>query len=293
MYAQVILTPTESKKLIGKAVASMDIVKNAAQRGKVIMHPSSSTWFVVEALTGKIPTTNVWLCGAITPKGACGEMGVHTGEQSLSKLSGPGGFPHSWVIREGKLSAGETLEDLMANMGPDDVYIKGVNAVDTQGNVGVMIGNPVEGGTIGFVVATMKKRPFHLLFPVGLEKLIPIPVEEATIIAKESKREGCSYSMGAAVGMLPCAEGKSITEIDAIKILSGAEAVAVGAGGVGGAEGAIYLVIKGEDEQVKKAIEYVEQSKGAKLPMVRQFNCYDCPNKMCPSPVAGKSWVTM
>ena len=153
MSAQVILTPTESKKLIGRAVASMPAVQKAAQDGLVVLHPSSSTWFVVEALTGSIPTTDVWVCGAVTPKGACGDMGVHAGERSLNKVSGPGGFPHSWVIKDGRLSSGATLADLMAAMGPDDVYIKGVNAVDPAGNVGIMIGNPVEGGTIGFVVS--------------------------------------------------------------------------------------------------------------------------------------------
>jgi hypothetical protein len=290
MHAQVILTPTESKKLIGKAVASLDVVKKAAQEGMVAMHPSSSTWFVVEELTGKIPTTNVWVCGAITPKGACGDLGVHAGDKSLNKLSGPGGFPHSWVIRGGKVSAGETLEELMEKMTPDDVYVKGVNAVDPQGNVGIMVGNPTEGGTIGFVVSTMKKKGFHLIFPVGLEKLIPYPVEQ---VAKEAKRVGCEYSMGAAVGLFPCSDGMSVTEIEAIKILTGAEAIPIGAGGLSGAEGAITLVIKGEDAQVKKAIEYVEQCKGAKIPQVRQFNCYDCPNHMCAFPVTGKSWVVM
>lgn len=290
MLAQVILTPTESKKLIGRAVADMPMVRRAASEGLVVLHPSSSTWFVVEALTGGIPTTDVWVCGAITPKGACGDMGVHAGDRSLNKVSGPGGFPHSWVIRRGELSAGETLEDLMADMGPDDVYVKGVNAVDSQGNVGIMIGNPTEGGTIGFVVSARKTRPFNLLFPVGLEKLIPLPVDQ---VAKEAKRAGCEYAMGAAVGLFSCADGTSVTEIDAIRLLTGAEAICIGAGGLSGAEGSVYLVIKGEDAQVKKAIDLVEQCKGAKIPQVRQFNCHNCPNKMCAFPVMGKSWVTM
>lgn len=290
MRAQVILTPTESKKLIGKSVARMDVVRKAAQDGMVVMHPSSSTWFVVEELTGNRPTTNIWVCGAITPKGACGDLGVHFGAQSLNNIKGPGGFPFSWVIRGGKLGVGETLDDLTAQMGPDDVYIKGVNAVDPQGNVGIMIGNPVEGGTIGRVMSARKKKPFHLIFPVGLEKLIPLPVEQ---VAKEATRVGCDYAMGAAVSLLPCTDGRSITEVDAIKILSGAEAVPIGAGGLSGAEGAITLVIKGDEEKVRKAIDFVEQSKGAKIPQVRQFNCHDCPNKMCSFPQGNKHWVIM
>lgn len=290
MIAQVILTPTESKKLIGQAVAAMPEVKKAALEGMVVLHPSSSTWFVVEALTGSIPTTNVWVCGAITPKGACGDMGVYFGEGSLNRVSGPGGFPHSWVIRKGKLLVGETLSDLIEKMGSEDVYIKGVNAIDPWGGVGVMVGNPVEGGTIGFVLSARRKKPFHLIFPVGLEKLIPIPVHEA---AKEAKRAECGYAMGAAVGLLHCHEGKAVTEVDAIKILTGAEAVPIAAGGLSGAEGAVCLVIKGEDEQVRHAIDLVEQCKGARIPQVRQFNCKECPNKMCAFPVEGKKWVVM
>jgi hypothetical protein len=290
MRAQVILTPTESKKLIGKAVAGLDVVRKAAQEGIVVMHPSSSTWFVVEELTGSRPTTNVWVCGAITPKGACGDMGVHSGAVSLNTVRDPGGFPFSWVIRGGKLETGEGLNDLLEQMGPGDVYIKGVNAIDPQGNVAIMIGNPVEGGTIGQVVTARKKKKFQLIFPVGLEKLIPLPVEQ---VAREAKRIGCDYAMGAAVSLLPCADGRSVTEIDAIKILSGAEAVPIGAGGLSGAEGAVTLVIKGDEDKVKKAIDFVEQSKGARIPQVRQFNCHDCPNKMCSFPQGDKHWVIM
>jgi len=47
MLAQVILTQTESKKLIAKAIARLDIVRQAAIRGMVLMHPSSSAYFIV------------------------------------------------------------------------------------------------------------------------------------------------------------------------------------------------------------------------------------------------------
>jgi hypothetical protein len=85
----------------------------------------------------------------------------------------------------------------------------------------------------------------------------------------------------------------SVTEPDAVKLVSGAEAIPIAAGGLGGAEGAVTLVIKGDEAQVKKAIEFVEQSKGARIPQIRQFNCYDCPNKMCAFPVGDKHWTLM
>lgn len=55
MLAQVVLTPAESKKLIAKAVAKLDVVKQAAADGMIVLHPSSSTYFIFEELTGVKP----------------------------------------------------------------------------------------------------------------------------------------------------------------------------------------------------------------------------------------------
>ncbi len=125
--------------------------------------------------------------------------------------------------------------------------------------------NPVHGGTIARVMIASKKRGFSVIFPVGLEKLVPIPIKE---VAKEAKKKSYEYAMGMPCGLFPC-QGTTITELKAIEILSGATAVPIAAGGLGGAEGATTLVIKGDREKVEAAIRYVEESKGAKLPQVR------------------------
>ena len=65
----------------------------------------------------------------------------------------------------------------------------------------------------------------------------------------------------------------------------------IAAGGLGGAEGAITLIIKGTNGQVKKAIDYVEQSKGARLPQLRLCHCNDCSVPHCRFPVGNKHWV--
>jgi len=57
-----------------------------------------------------------------------------------------------------------------------------------------------------------------------------------------------------------------------------------------GAEGAVVLVIEGEKEQVSKAIEYVEQCKGAKIPQARALPCHLCTSKDCRFPVQEKPW---
>ena len=76
MLAQIVLTPAESKKLIAKAIARLDAVQQAAQKGIVALHPSSSTYFIVEEITGQKPKTNYWVCGVVTPRGMCVEMAM-------------------------------------------------------------------------------------------------------------------------------------------------------------------------------------------------------------------------
>lgn len=292
MRAQVTLLPSESKKIIAKALANTDEVKKALKEGITVMHPSSSTLFLVEEIIGKTPDTEVWMCGAITPRAACGDDAVKVWMTTHPEARGNGGpeaFPFSWVFEKGKLSQGETLGSLLNRMGPHDVYIKGVNALDPQGKAGVLIGNQTEGGTIGRVIAAQKEKKFKIIYPVGLEKLIPVSIPDAVAAAKD--RLNLSYSMGSRCSLLSC-KGKVVTELKAIELLTGATAVPIAAGGVDGAEGAVTLVISGEDNQVKKAIAYVEEVKGAAISrQFRQTDCARCSEVHCSLRGGNKSWL--
>ena len=66
-------------------------------------------------------------------------------------------FPFKWVIRNGELTSGIPLGQIMDEMSPEDVYIKGCNALDIKGNAGVLFGHS-GGGTIGFVMASPEKE---------------------------------------------------------------------------------------------------------------------------------------
>jgi molybdopterin/thiamine biosynthesis adenylyltransferase len=97
--------------------------------------------------------------------------------------------------------------------------------------------------------------------------------------------------MGARCSLLQC-EGKVVTELKAVENLAGATAIPISAGGVDGAEGAITLVISGEDNQVKKAIAYVEDAKGAKISrQFRQTDCTKCNNQHCSLHGGNKHWL--
>ena len=299
MLAQMSFTPTESKKLIAKAVARMDVVKKALDGGMVALHPSSSTYFVVEEITGQAPSSDVWVCGIVSPKGTCVEMGSLLGAKTVgdpgtdkdskkrSPARTPDAFPHTWLIKDGSYSTGQPLGSILNDMKFGDVYVKGVNALDPNGNTGILWGNVLEGGTFGKVMVASRRNGFTLILPVGLEKLIPVSIEEA---AKAANRHGYDYCMGIPCGVYP-AKGTGVTEIDAIKILSGATAVPISAGGLGGAEGSITLVVKGDKSQVEKAVACGEASKGAKLPEVRVYDCSECTAAICDFPLKDKPWT--
>ncbi len=292
MRAQVTLIPNESKKLIAKAVARMEEVQNAFNKGMVAIHPSSSTIFIVEELLGKLPETKVWVCGVVVPKGACGSVEALEWQRPVGEarhsIHGPAIFPFTWVIEKGELKSGIPLGDILDRMETEDVYIKGVNAIDPNNMVGVLIGNRVEGGTIGLVMSRAKRQGFRVVFPVGLEKLIPIPIKQAE--EEAALRNLLDYSMGTPCALLPC-EGMVVTEPKAIELLTGATAIPISAGCLGGAEGAITMVIRGDEGQVSKAINYIEGVKGTKLPReVRARYCNDCHQELCSLRDANKPW---
>lgn len=280
MRAQVTLTPSESKKLLAKAVVAMDPVRKAREKGLIIIHPSSTTFFLVEELIGTRPE-GVWVFGLVFPKGMCvsrerQKFGFQSRRSSKEDGHDIGEFPFSWVLERGVYRTGLPLASLLDKMGKGDVYVKGANAIDPEGKVGVLYASS-RAGTIGKVITASRKKGFTILLPIGLEKLIPIPIARA---AKFASRERTDSAMGIPVGLIPV-PGKAITEVEAIHILSGAQAVAVAAGGLGGAEGSITLVIRGPEGRVTRALQCVKDVKGATLPEILPTDCATCSYPTC------------
>jgi hypothetical protein len=290
LRAQIVLTPAESKCFISKAIARMEVVKKAATNGKIVIHPSSTTYFLVKELTGDIPRTNHFVLGGVFAQGLCTETNsqmkyIPTASNESPKWNADK-FPFSWVIRGGKLTSMIPLGKILEEIGPADVYVKGCNAVDTAGRVGVLFGH-YGGGTIARVMSVQKEKGFNVILAVGLEKLILSILEAVKATARNAEFD---YAMGMPCGLYPVKGGTTVTEIQAVEILSGAHAIPIAAGGVGGAEGAVVLAIDGTKEQVTKAIEYVEQSKGVKLPVARPSPCQLCGSMDCHFPIRDKHW---
>ncbi len=262
MKAQVSLTVTESKRLIGKATVEHPWVKKALKKGIVAVATGSTNSFVAEEILGKNLEKERYVAGFVDGKGTC----VVPRERRLESV----------ILEKGKMVE-EDINEIPKRMGHDDVFIKGANAIDFDGVAGVMMAS-LSGGTIGNVLGALKARGTKLIIPVGLEKLIPHSVGEASNIAGIYEME---YSDGIPVGLMPV-YGKVITEIEAFRILADVEAITIGSGGIGGGEGSKTFVLEGPRERVSEAIEVVESLKGEEDVPALRGKCETCVFYYCP-----------
>ena len=243
-----VLTPAESKRLIAKAVVAMPQVKRALEKGRVIIANGTTTAFVAEEILGRQVPKYRYATGYI-------------GEGKLAIVS-PELRMETYVLVDGcpvDVPAKEIIQDFEA----DDVFIKGANAVDAEGHVGILMAHD-RGGTISMAQGILAARGCHLIVPVGLEKLVPS-------VSEASRKGGIlrlKYAMGLKVGLMPVINATVVTEIQALRILAGVEATHLASGGIGGCEGAVTLVVEGTDEAVRRAFEMVEGIQGERPVLV-------------------------
>jgi hypothetical protein len=246
MLAEVVLTTSESKRLIGKGVASMEVVKEAFKSGLIIIIKGTTNSYVAEEILGEAIEKGRYGVGIVVP----GMLSYLLPEESI---------PHI-IIEKGKVRKDLSIEEALKMLKTGDALIKGANALDPDGVTAVFLGRlpNSEGGTIGLSLGTVVGRGVNFIIPVGLEKLIPVPVKE--VVAQLNDKE-VGLAMGLTINMMPTM-GKVVTEIEAFKILAGVEALNIGGGGVGGAEGARVFLLKGNEEAVTKAFNLVQSIKG-------------------------------
>jgi len=111
------------------------------------------------------------------------------------------------------------------------------------------------------------------VFPVGREKMVPSVKEAAAWTGAKT----LDYTMGADFGMFCIPNGIVVTEIEALKILADVDARHIASGGVGESAGAVVLVIKGEETNVRKAISIIESIKGEPTLQGFKGTCETCP----------------
>jgi hypothetical protein len=250
-----ILTVAESKRLIGKAVAQMPIVKNALANGMVIIIKGTTNAYVAEEITGKKADHAAFVTGRIEPE---------KGAKYLPKVK-----PVNHLILEKGKVVDISLPEAAKKLRAGDVVIKGANALDYKNKMAATNILHPEGGTLGATFPIGVARKAHLVIPVGLEKLVAGDLADMTLKMREPMQSlpapsGSSSSAfpGHNIPSMWLLTGEIVTELEAIKILTGATAFQSSAGGVSGAEGGVWLVFRGTLDQVKKAMELAKSVQG-------------------------------
>ena len=257
MKAVFTLTPAESKRLIPKAVVEMEEVKLAREKAYIILAGGTTNGFIAQELLKEKIEPQRFTAGT----NICGLLCVTNANDR---------HPFPIILERGAVSKKDfkaALEDFSIYT----VFIKGANAIDPQGNVGIITAG-WDGGTVGNSLGILTSTGLRYVVPVGLEKLIPsVPEAVASVGSKTF-----DYSLGANFGMFLLSNANIVTEIRALKILANVHAKLVAAGGIGGSEGSVVLVAEGADLDVKKAISLVESIKGEKPVPALKGLCKTC-----------------
>jgi len=259
-WAIVVLNPPQSKRLIAKAVAVLPEVRQALESGRIIISEGTTNAYVIEELFGVTLRKEIYACGTVCDgimSAVPAELRVmpylvrrgkpmdcpQPGEQSSADASQETHTHANW----------EQHAELIKEFEADDVLIKGATAVDQWGNAGVYVAEG-DGGSIGRDLPVVLSRGSHLIVPVGLEKLVP-SVSEAV---KNCSILRFKHAFGFSPGVMPLVSAKVITEVQALRVLTGVTAIHVGSGGIGGSEGAVVLSLSGSGEVVDRAFELVK-----------------------------------
>ena len=248
MY-QFVLTPAAGKRLIAKALASHPAILEAMRSHTIVIIAGTTNGYVAEEILKTLGQVEGFSKNRFF-RGVTLLPGRATNEGRLADQSH---FPGDVVIEEGIWMKGATIFDVSARLKEGDVILKGANALDlVRHQAGVLIGHPQGGTAIAALQAAVGRR-VSLILPVGLEKRIPGDLIDL------AARLNAPGSNGHRLLPLP---GEVFTEIEAIRLLSGAKAEILAAGGVGGAEGAVWMVVKGSPEELKACQSQMEAISG-------------------------------
>jgi len=236
------VTTAMGKRLIAKAMAVHPSVKTALAEGTLVIVAGTTNGYVAEEILG-----------ALGQGEGFSRVGFHRG---LTVAPGAHAakvdFPGDVVIRQGQWQRGLTIYDAVDGLRAGDVVLKGANAFDARGQPAVQIGHP-QGGTILLALQALIGRRVQLIVPVGLEKRVFGDVHDLALRCNASGQSGLRY--------IPF-PGQIFTELDAIRLLTGAEACLLAAGGVWGAEGSYWLGLTGSPGQLEDADELIRSLEG-------------------------------
>lgn len=239
---QFVMTPAGGKRLIALSLVNRPDIQAALQSGTLVIIAGTTNACVAEEILGSIGVDpeafrrNRFFRGITLPP--------YRETTDTGRLSDETEFPGDLVIENGVWKKGKTIFDVVDNLKEGDVILKGANALDLERRqAGVLIGHP-KGGTISAALQAVVGRRVRLILPVGLEKRVSGDIHAIANLLNDPGAQG--------LRLLPV-PGEIVTELDAWRQLTGAQAELIAAGGVCGAEGAVWIAISGTEEQEKTA----------------------------------------
>ncbi|NLW90565.1 MAG: hypothetical protein GXY34_03075 [Syntrophomonadaceae bacterium] len=259
MIATFSLSPAAAKRLIGRGLVCEPDFRKAFEMGKMVIG---------------VGTTNAYIAD---------ELGVLSADEKSRFAAGiiSNGVPcvtdpttrmANMCLEKGQRKE-IPWEEFVIGLERDDVFIKGANAFDTQGNAGILVANPM-GGTIGGAFGVLASRGCQLIIPVGHEKLIP----SCEAAAKVMGIYRVDHSLGQRCGLAVLSPGfaRIYTELDALKTLFGVDATVVAAGGISGSEGSVMLAVEGDEKSVNQALALARSLLKEKPISIPKQKCKDC-----------------
>jgi len=234
---QFVLTPSMSKRLIGKGILAHPSVHEVLDKGTLVIVAGTTNGYVAEEVLDAIGqrkgfSREGFRRGAVVPPGQPAAIGK----------------PADVVIVNGVWQKGLTIFDVADSLKAGDVILKGANALSGDlRKAAVLIGDP-KAGTAGAAIPAVVGRRVRLIVPVGLEKRVCEDLDDLAAALNSPDAEGPR--------LLPL-PGEPFTELHAIEMLTDATAMLVAAGGIRGAEGAVWIAVHGENDCVAAAEELI------------------------------------
>lgn len=238
---QFVITPEAGKRLIAKAFVYIPEILRALKNRTIVVVAGTTNGYIARELLDHIEQSDgfsrerFYRGITLSPRYSSGNTG---------KSDSTTEFPGDVVIEKGIWLKGKTIFDVSKNLDSADIIIKGANAVDVINHkAAVLIGHP-EGGTIMSTMNAVIGKRAVLYIPVGLEKRVPGNLDLIASMVNSPNATGPR--------LFPIS-GNIITELDAIRLITGASAEMIAAGGVRGAEGCYYIAVSGSEDQVENA----------------------------------------
>lgn len=234
MKKVIILTVSESKRLIAKGIVNLNCVKQKLKKGMIVIAKGTTNGYIVEEILGKKIDKLSYVLGVLFPEKK--DFSKRLNRNIIKEV----------VLKDGKI-INLSIIDAVKKMKRSDIFIKGGNVLsyDYERQIAGVLQGSLEGGTIGATLPIIRDKKINLVIPIGLEKRTGGSIYEISRALSEDV-----MWKNQPIRLKPI-KGTIITEIEALRILTDVRASQISAGGVGGAEGAVMLLLDGNKKQMK------------------------------------------